>query len=891
MLRAKNLVKAYASKKRDTVVAVDDISLDFDEKGFVFICGKSGSGKSTLLNILSGMDAADSGSLEIAGRDSSTFKMSDFDNYRNNYVGYIFQDYGIIEQLNVKENIKLSLELKGEKVSDEQVETVLKQVGLEQFVDRKMHEMSGGQKQRIAIARALIKKPKILFADEPTGNLDNETTKQVLDLFRELSKETLVICISHDSDAAFHYADRVITLADGRVVSDKKKTKKVDVDALKQNYQKKIDEHFKDYKQKNIESEDKFEKIKSSLPTGAAFKLALSSFKAKKIRSIFVVFLTILALSVFILSDFMNRYDYNTSVLNTMRGAGITTLFVEKRQEIIVFDEPFQIPDEMQLSDLAFVNSLVNNNTMVSHPMNLRIRQHQESLPNSLGQYNMTISNIVLNDAGVFNANTLNSFYKSKLLLGEFPTEQEDLIEILISDFTANSIMRVGARFTNKDIFPNTGWNSILGGELEFLGIKLKIVGIFETTYKETMKNYDNMWENRFHWNNTYRSILTTHDALFKQLEKNDFFVTYGSFNLGNSTRLDPDITAVVGGETFFDAIKNTATNFGADVPSWITSELLDLVMPIKYIDDYNSGTTLGANDMIISFSMLQDILDAHGFDPVTLEPVLTYDQMTADDFKNLNISMRFLDNGRQATKTNAKIVGVFDDATLFDWLITYGGVTVQEGFFEFDFGFESLVVASPLMLETFIRGTLAMTGVFVDTARNTRTQNLAFLEKLGDNLFGVVFQQSRDLETIRMLFNFLGPLLKWVSWILFFFVMLLIFNFISSSVAAKQREIGILRTLGARGIDTAKMFIIEGLLILVVSCGVALGISALSLGAMNNIFSLPFSSGRLVVLSYHYISVILGVLASLGIVALASLIPLIRICLMKPVESTKKNS
>ncbi|MCL2821768.1 MAG: ATP-binding cassette domain-containing protein, partial [Firmicutes bacterium] len=170
MLKAENIFKTYRPKSGIKVEALRGVSLSFKDSGMVFICGKSGSGKSTLINILSGMDKADSGTVTIADRTTDQFSQSDFDNYRNSYVGYIFQDFGIIDQLNVEQNIALAVQMQGQKVSKQQVDSVLSQVGLEGYGNRKTNELSGGQKQRISIARALIKDPKILFADEPTGN-------------------------------------------------------------------------------------------------------------------------------------------------------------------------------------------------------------------------------------------------------------------------------------------------------------------------------------------------------------------------------------------------------------------------------------------------------------------------------------------------------------------------------------------------------------------------------------------------------------------------------------------------------------------------------------------------------------------------------------------------
>ena len=220
MLETRELVKIYKPKKGVPVTALNKISLKFPEKGMVFLLGKSGSGKSTLLNVLGGLDKYDGGEIIIKGVSSKNFKQQHFDSYRNTYVGFIFQEYNVLDEFSVGANIALAIELQGRRASDSEINDILKQVDLEGFGARKPNELSGGQKQRVAIARALVKKPEIIMADEPTGALDSATGKQVFDTLKKLSAEKLVIVVSHDREFAEQYADRIIELSDGCVISD-----------------------------------------------------------------------------------------------------------------------------------------------------------------------------------------------------------------------------------------------------------------------------------------------------------------------------------------------------------------------------------------------------------------------------------------------------------------------------------------------------------------------------------------------------------------------------------------------------------------------------------------------------------------------------------------------
>lgn len=220
MIELKQISKNYTTRLGIVTKALDHINLSFPNKGLIFILGKSGSGKSTLLNIMSGLDTADSGEVIVNGRNIEGLDQKELDYYRNAHVGFVFQDFNIIDTFTIEQNIGLALELQGKQVDKETMESILNYVGLSGYEKRKGNEVSGGQKQRIAIARALIKRPTIILADEPTGNLDTNTSKQIMDLLKEVSKDNLVVVVSHDPEEAEVYGDRINKIKDGKVNDD-----------------------------------------------------------------------------------------------------------------------------------------------------------------------------------------------------------------------------------------------------------------------------------------------------------------------------------------------------------------------------------------------------------------------------------------------------------------------------------------------------------------------------------------------------------------------------------------------------------------------------------------------------------------------------------------------
>ncbi len=220
MIEISNVNKKYHSKANEEVVAIDGVNLKFNHNGLVFILGKSGSGKSTFLNILGGLDSANTSKIFINKKKLKRFDETTCSEYRNTYIGFVFQEYNLLDDLNVYDNIALALQMQNREVNRETVLDILKEVDLVGLEDRELDELSGGQKQRVAIARALVKKPEIILADEPTGNLDSETSEQVFELFKRISKDKLIICVSHDAEYAQKYADRIIEISDGKIIRD-----------------------------------------------------------------------------------------------------------------------------------------------------------------------------------------------------------------------------------------------------------------------------------------------------------------------------------------------------------------------------------------------------------------------------------------------------------------------------------------------------------------------------------------------------------------------------------------------------------------------------------------------------------------------------------------------
>lgn len=281
MLELNGIRKTYVTGTT-SVEALKGIDLKFRDSEFVSILGQSGCGKTTLLNIIGGLDKYTSGDLKINGRSTKDFKDRDWDAYRNNSIGFVFQSYNLIPHQTVLSNVELALTLSGVSKAErrQRATEALEKVGLKEQIHKKPNQMSGGQMQRVAIARALVNDPDILLADEPTGALDTQTSIQIMDLLKEISKDRLIIMVTHNPELATQYSTRIIRLLDGTITDDSNPyngeddniTTKTDEDSL------------------NDKKSGKTKKKKTSMSFFTALSLSLNNLMTKKTRTILTAF-------------------------------------------------------------------------------------------------------------------------------------------------------------------------------------------------------------------------------------------------------------------------------------------------------------------------------------------------------------------------------------------------------------------------------------------------------------------------------------------------------------------------------------------------------------------------------------------------------------------------
>lgn len=350
----------------DTKVdALKGISLDFEENGFVSILGPSGCGKTTMLNIIGGLDKYSSGNLIINGISTKDYKDRDWDAYRNSQIGFVFQSYNLISHQTVLQNVEIALTLTGVSAKErrKKAKEVLNQVGLKDQINKKPNQLSGGQMQRVAIARALVNNPNIILADEPTGALDSKTSVQIMELLKEIAKEKLVIMVTHNSDIAETYSNRIINLLDGKVLSDNEKKAK----------------------EKNNISNNKKESKKTAMSYYTALSLSFRNLLTKKNRTIITAIAgSIGIIGVALVLSLSNGLSSYISNMQSEQLAGFPITISTGEQSIEFRDAP---PEGMFGKESSDYTKFPNKDILYNYDRNANTKLHKNIITNDYLKY------------------------------------------------------------------------------------------------------------------------------------------------------------------------------------------------------------------------------------------------------------------------------------------------------------------------------------------------------------------------------------------------------------------------------------------------------------------------------------------------------------------------
>ena len=880
MISVRNLRKVYKLKSGN-VTALNGVNVDFPDTGLVFLLGKSGSGKSTLLNTIGGLDTFDEGEIIIKGKSSKSFKQSDFDSYRNTFIGFIFQEYNILEEFSVGKNLALALELQGKKANKNIVNKLLEEVDLAGYYKRKPNQLSGGQKQRVAIARALIKDPEIIMADEPTGALDSNTGKQVMDTLKKLSQHKLVIIVSHDREFAEIYGDRIIELKDGNIISDQVK---IEVPAQKSaSGVSFIDNkiiHIKKGQQitredlikinqmivKNTGYEDtiisfdqksntdvkksafitdegnrevfkattsqdirriahdpkNFKMTKSKLKFKDSFKMGASSLKTKPIRLIFTILLSVVAFTMFGVVNTASQFNRGDAVYATCQELDIKTLAINKNRD---YYNKFNISSS-DVQKFQNDNKNYDLHQVVGSGKNFSVSGLYSSGSNNYNVMNTlkrdTISGIMVIDDDIKN------YFNLELVDGRLPIANN---EICISVNIFNTIKSQYSGITSLE--------SLEGKQLNIYNCYYDIVGILKDD--TNIERYANLTGNE--------SNRKTESSLWEEL---NVVMNYGLINMC--------YTNLEGYNRYKDSSSNQSQQYQAYAPG---ADYCNYSNNFSYhiANTTTTGLTWSRNgatyqELASNLTKYQAILP-EGFVMNVLG--ISRDELIEKLNAGLNLNFSYGYDGCKAPAFELEIVGCCSN---------YNDIYVSEEFYN------SYIEGCDYLI-TRLKG-------------NSEDKSIIkYFENYKDKTFNynVQFQSTTVLDNFGGMIEDMAKILLYVGIGLAAFAGLMLMNFISTSITYKKREIGVLRAIGARGKDVFSIFFSESFVI----CLINFILSAIGTGVVSSIINNSFASElniSLTLMMFGFKQIALLFVIALGVAFASSFLPVYKFARKNPIDS-----
>ena len=754
MIELKSISKTYKSKKSVETKALNNINLKFGDCGLIFIVGKSGSCKSTLLNLLGGLDSPDKGSINIDNVDICKLNNKELDKYRNSYVGFIFQEFNLLEEFNVEENIDLSLKLQNIN-DDKKINQILKDVDLKGYNDRNINELSGGQKQRASIARALIKNPKLILADEPTGNLDRKSSDQIFNILKEISKDELVIVVSHDIESANLYADRIIRIEDGKIVDDN----------MKGNIDKK---------------EEVISFNESKLPFSYIFKMSYSYIMSKPFGLVMTILLTMMSLSFMCFT--INVYLFNGIDLhvNTIKDNEFNTLNIDYR-EIKIDEHDIRGEQKIKLEkeNIDYLENTYNLKANKEYTLYEKGKLLQFSFGKKSEEYEdneaftylpSNFRFVELEDNSIINVD------------GDYPKSND---EIVIHKYFADYMIYFGIIDSDGNLYKPSNYSEIIKDKkkIRLSNHDVRIVGIVKDDnhlYTRAFKTGE-FWSKdlKSHYNNNYSSKASI-------IYVNKDFIN--NIDLDNS--LDLSNIKVIYNDVFSEQI---------------VDKLNDNINIIDLNGEEKTINKLDDNEVVISIDTLRLSYDNYnsGFEKYLKDnSELTYNELLKNytieyvknnDLNNSKIEMIDYSIGT-AEKTNMKLIGIVIEEKNYI-SDSYNGK-----------GKNPKVISS---IYAYCNDTKMLTKIFDEL---TTIYSSSYFDP-GVKYF-VSYDNSDRVSSIVYAYTFLKKYLLTLSIIFTGFTSLLILAFISNSITNYKKEIGILRSIGTTNKAVIKVFGCEALLI-----------------------------------------------------------------------------
>ncbi|MBR3994595.1 MAG: ABC transporter ATP-binding protein/permease [Clostridia bacterium] len=737
MIKINSLFKTYKSKNKTSYHALNDVSLTLPDNGLIFLLGKSGSGKSTFLNIIGGLDSCASGSIIVDNKDLLSMKKADLTAYRSDDVGFVFQDYCLIDEFTVCDNIAAAITSK-EVCDKDKINQMLKSVGLDGYGGKYPAELSGGERQRVAILRAIIKNPRIVLADEPTGNLDGDATKTIFDLLKAISKKHLVLVASHDSESALKYADRIIILEKGRVVSDSyNQPEDNDTKCEVVPYHEQINGAFCSSKNQNnvCNGRIRWLFLKSKL-----LKIALYSFIVSLIMIVMMLAQTITAFdSAKVMKDAFKISESDSLLLTK-------ALDNSQKEQLDRLNKVADCFPRITDSDIiAFRDAGYDGRIYPVLKCNIDINRSHISAGMTTNLFEE--STYVMEPLGVMIVE--EDFLKEKYGKLEYVARADSFhpTGVIITDYLADSMLQSGQLTDINDYDGLIGeyhWGSDKASRYVSRGY---INGIIETGYKEKYKKLLSTVEK--YGFDYIKESLNNEDLL--QLA-DDIHTRYGL-----CYSLNPNFEKDALDNASWDMVWHYALRFGDG--DFFTTD----IPQVRRADIY--GINLGENEVLMEMATYNRIFNKQ------------YTAQTIEDFvPHTETLSHYLYS--ELNQDNAQFVC---------------DVTIVGLFVSNQKEITGTFVAGEDIYNLFAKSHIYTTGLYFD-----KNDNLTMvIDTAAKNGFRYNLIVGESVETLTEIVEIFAPIFRIMAVVLYISIVFILMNFASKMINDKMKEIGILKALG----------------------------------------------------------------------------------------------
>ncbi|MCL2522095.1 MAG: ABC transporter ATP-binding protein/permease [Erysipelotrichales bacterium] len=846
MITLKNITKTYFTKEGVSFRAINNISLQFAQSGFVFILGKSGSGKTTILNLLGALDKVDQGVITFGDKVLSEMKNSQLDSYRNSYVGFIFQHYNLIPNFTVYENVRIALDFK--RINDLSIiDEYAKKLEISDLLYKKVYELSGGERQRVTILRSLVKSPQIILADEPSGALDSVTASILYDMLSKLSKTKLVVVVSHDREVAAKYADRIIEIKDGEIFKDLSTKPKIDSEKksefianslikipagkeisndeldfindylsknasetfisieTNENKVKSLNPHLAETIKKENEEEtyeqyryqadnfiaNQFIKTKMKLKTVA--KLSLKNLQLKRFKLVLTIILTFISTILFMFSHDLRNFEIRRATTDT----------IERYQHHYV---PFRI------ENINALNGIYDEFPDFTYVRSFLMPQSFDNPYNYFG--NLFTDRMIF---GFIEYQDISNFGLT-IKYGKAVINNDN--EIIISEFTAFDLTKVW----------RVEMSELIGMSLSYLGADLTIAGIYQADIERFMGKITD-----FHFFNN--DFFQRRESLYGRIFVNDTFFETQIRAATNFVSYNPQ-------SNLRSILNNINVNTGSITE--LSGALINIIDPNPTL----KGLYISTGLYFELFRRDVNLLQPHEI----LEDINIFNANNLLEIQTGRVfSFYHIDQG-------FTIRGIFQDSSIRAY---FTQEYIEEVNLNINRGFDILYIERAFFQQ--------------DTRRK--------VDLLLDNqiVFGHPAQEL--LLTFDLIRGGLSTFLRWMSYIITGFVVILLYSFISSSIIASKKQIGLLRALGAKNSDIFKIFLVETIIFMGLSLAFINVLYNIARIILNNQLSRPFDIT--VIFVYFNIQTIISTIGlTLITISIALLVPMIKIFRMTPIDA-----